>query len=297
MVHPALDDLDLAILRELQADGRLSNADLARRIGLSPPATHARRSPPGARRRHRPLRRAPGPRGGRLDLLCFVSVGLRPTIARRSIASAMRSRRCPRSSRCHHVTGEYDYLLRVALRNRRDLERFVVDRLAPLPGIAPDPDQPGAARGEAHHRVAALAQLSGTPDRAVPATTHGGPERDDARAAPHHGPAARPALAGQSRGRSRWSSRCTVTTREQRLAALSEAGYNTFLLRQRRRLHRPPDRLRHVRHERPPVGRHDAGRRGVRRKPQLLPPRGGGPALLRLPVHRADAPGPRAPST
>ena len=42
MVHPALDDIDLAILRELQGDGRLSNADLARRIGLSPPATHAR---------------------------------------------------------------------------------------------------------------------------------------------------------------------------------------------------------------------------------------------------------------
>ncbi|MCK7497674.1 MAG: beta-eliminating lyase-related protein [Comamonadaceae bacterium] len=35
---------------------------------------------------------------------------------------------------------------------------------------------------------------------------------------------------------------------------------------------------RHQRDERPPVGRHDARRRGLRRQPQLLPPRGGGPA-------------------
>jgi len=36
----------------------------------------------------------------------------------------------------HHVTGEYDYVLRVALRNRRDLERFLVDRLNTISGIA-----------------------------------------------------------------------------------------------------------------------------------------------------------------
>ena len=42
MVHPARDEIDDAILRELQADGRLSNADLARRIGLSQAATHGR---------------------------------------------------------------------------------------------------------------------------------------------------------------------------------------------------------------------------------------------------------------
>jgi DNA-binding Lrp family transcriptional regulator len=34
------------------------------------------------------------------------------------------------------VTGEYDYVLRVALRNRRDLERFLVDRLNTISGIA-----------------------------------------------------------------------------------------------------------------------------------------------------------------
>ena len=39
---PPLSELDRAILTELQTDGRISNVELARRVHLSPPATHAR---------------------------------------------------------------------------------------------------------------------------------------------------------------------------------------------------------------------------------------------------------------
>ncbi|MEO8207546.1 MAG: AsnC family transcriptional regulator [Chloroflexota bacterium] len=54
MTDVVLDDLDRAILRELQADGRISNLDLSRRIDLSPPATQARADRAGPRlRRHR----------------------------------------------------------------------------------------------------------------------------------------------------------------------------------------------------------------------------------------------------
>ncbi|MCB0240271.1 MAG: Lrp/AsnC ligand binding domain-containing protein, partial [Anaerolineae bacterium] len=35
-----------------------------------------------------------------------------------------------------HVTGEFDYLLKVAIRNRKDLERFVLHRLTPIAGVA-----------------------------------------------------------------------------------------------------------------------------------------------------------------
>ena len=48
----------------------------------------------------------------------------------------MPSSAAPEVLEVHHVTGEYDYVLRVALRNRRDLERFLVDRLNVIPGIA-----------------------------------------------------------------------------------------------------------------------------------------------------------------
>ena len=136
MVHPARDEIDDAILRELQADGRLSNADLARRIGLSQAATHGR-----VRRLERDgvidryVALVDREQAG-FDLLCFVSVGLRAhghddvERFRDAVIAA------PEVLEVHHVTGEYDYVIRVALRNRRDLERFLVDRLNVIPGIA-----------------------------------------------------------------------------------------------------------------------------------------------------------------
>ena len=42
----------------------------------------------------------------------------------------------PEVLECHHVTGEFDYLLKVVVRNREDLERFVIQRLTPVPGLA-----------------------------------------------------------------------------------------------------------------------------------------------------------------
>lgn len=136
MVQAARDEIDDAILRELQADGRLSNADLARRVGLSQAATHGRvrrLERDGVIERYVALvdREQAG-----FDLLCFVSVGLRAhghdEVERfRTMVTA-----APEVLEVHHVTGEYDYVLRVALRNRRDLERFLVDRLNVIPGIA-----------------------------------------------------------------------------------------------------------------------------------------------------------------
>lgn len=136
MVHPTRDEIDDAILRELQADGRISNADLAGRIGLSQAATHAR-----VRRLERDgvidryVALVDREHAG-FDLLCFVSVGLRAhghdDVERFRVAVLA----APEVLEVHHVTGEYDYVLRVALRNRRDLERFLIDRLNVIPGIA-----------------------------------------------------------------------------------------------------------------------------------------------------------------
>ena len=110
--------------------------------------------------------------------------------------------------------------------------------------------------------------------------------------APHHGPAARPPQLGRAvedqDGRAAQDDHPRAAGRGAGGGRLQHVPAAVG-----RRLHRPPDGLRHVRHERPAVGRDDAGRRGLRRQPELLPPRGGDPALLRLPLHRPDPPGPR----
>ena len=42
----------------------------------------------------------------------------------------------PEVLECYFVTGEFDYLLKVAVRSRKDLERFLMEKLTPVPGIA-----------------------------------------------------------------------------------------------------------------------------------------------------------------
>jgi Lrp/AsnC family transcriptional regulator, leucine-responsive regulatory protein len=131
-----LDDLDRAILRELQADCRMSNVELARRVNLSPPAIHAR------------IKRLEGlgfitqyaalinrEKAG-YDMLCFISV----TLQQHQLDHVNNFRRAvqemPEVLECHFVTGEHDYMLKVVLRNRKDLDRFLMEQLTPIPGIA-----------------------------------------------------------------------------------------------------------------------------------------------------------------
>ena len=41
----------------------------------------------------------------------------------------------PEVLECYHLTGEYDYLLKVVLHNRKHLERFILETLTPIPGM------------------------------------------------------------------------------------------------------------------------------------------------------------------
>jgi DNA-binding Lrp family transcriptional regulator len=130
-----LDEQDLIILRELQA-GIASNAELARRVNLSAPATHAR---------VRRLEQLGFMRGNvtvlnreRLgfDLLCFITVSLqmhKPEELRKFLLAMQNA---PEVLECHQVTGDYDYILKVALRGRSDLQRFLMDVMTPIPAVA-----------------------------------------------------------------------------------------------------------------------------------------------------------------
>lgn len=131
-----LSQLDRAILRELQADGHVSNADLARRINLSPPATHARvrrLEQLGYIRQYTALvdREKLG-----YDLLCFVQVTLQLHQPEQVRSFPEHIRQLPEVLECHHVTRDYDYLLKIIARNRQELERVLMERLTPIPGVA-----------------------------------------------------------------------------------------------------------------------------------------------------------------
>jgi DNA-binding Lrp family transcriptional regulator len=131
-----LNDTDRQILAILQEEGRISNAELARRIDLSPPATYVRLKnleEAGYIRGYVALLQ---PEHVGYDLLCFVQVTLQLHNIEQIEAFRAAVRSMPEVLECHHVTGDYDYLLKVASRSRKDLERFLMEQLTPAPGVA-----------------------------------------------------------------------------------------------------------------------------------------------------------------
>lgn len=135
-VQASLDETDRAILRLLQDDGRISNAEIARRVGLSAPACHARikrLEEADVIRRYATLlnRELLG-----FDMVCFINVSLQlhqfEAVERfKELVQDM-----PEVLECHHITGEFDYLLKAVFRNRNELQEFVVNKLTPIPGMA-----------------------------------------------------------------------------------------------------------------------------------------------------------------
>jgi len=131
-----LDELDVAILRELQEEGRLSNVELARRINLSPPATHARIKRLDEQGLIRQYVALLDPVKMGYDLMCFISISLQLHQTEELEAFKERISQMPEVLECFHVTGEFDYLLKVVVRNRQELQRLVVERITPLAGVA-----------------------------------------------------------------------------------------------------------------------------------------------------------------
>ena len=131
-----MDKVDHKILRELQRDGRLSHQELGEKIGLS--------ASPCARR----IRKleAEGYITGytaeidetRLGFAfnVFISVRLDRQIDDRLVAFEREVGLCPEVVDCWLMTGSFDYLLRVSVRDLEEFEHFLTRRLTKLPGVA-----------------------------------------------------------------------------------------------------------------------------------------------------------------
>jgi Lrp/AsnC family leucine-responsive transcriptional regulator len=128
-----LDSVDCRIIAELQADGRLSNVELADKIGLSP-------SP--CLRRVKRLERDGYIEGYRaalrrdrigLGFSVFLGVKIDGHTNARALEFEKTVVAMPEVVACHLVSGEADYFLEVVVPDLGDYQRFLVGRLLELP--------------------------------------------------------------------------------------------------------------------------------------------------------------------
>ena len=131
----ALDDTDRRMIRALQADGRMTNADLARAVNLSESA---------CLRRLRALEAAEvisrytaiiNERAVGLPISVFVTVTLSSQAEGALTAFETAIATVPEVVECYLMTGGSDYLLRLVVRDVDDLERVHSRELTRIPGV------------------------------------------------------------------------------------------------------------------------------------------------------------------
>ena len=130
-----LDNTDLRILDELQRDGSLSNVELARRVHLSPSPCLARvKAMESARVIDRYVAIANAAALG-LGLSVFISISLRSQSRETLGEFEKRIVEHDEVMECYLMTGDSDYLIRIAVADIATLEKFILEQLAPIPGI------------------------------------------------------------------------------------------------------------------------------------------------------------------
>ncbi|GAB1582849.1 Lrp/AsnC family transcriptional regulator [Phyllobacterium phragmitis] len=132
----SLDRIDLAILENLQKDGRMSNATLAEKVGLSQSACSRRLDileKTGVIRGYH-ARLSNKMLGHPVTVIVNVSLSGQADKQLREFETAVR--RCPNVLVCYLMSGEYDYLLRVAARDLEDYERIHKFWLSAMPHVA-----------------------------------------------------------------------------------------------------------------------------------------------------------------
>jgi Lrp/AsnC family leucine-responsive transcriptional regulator len=127
------DDADRKILEMLQHNGRTPYAELGKAVGLAVSSVNERVRKLHERGVIEGVHSALSPAALRLDLLAFIFVGWTdpatetPFLERVAIEPAIME--------CHHVTGTWNYLLKVRTRTTRDLEAFLNAVVKAVPGV------------------------------------------------------------------------------------------------------------------------------------------------------------------
>ena len=131
-----LDVTDWRILRELQADGRITNVELAQRVGISAPP---------CLRRVRALEEAGIIKGFTalldakalgFDVTAFAMVGLHSQAEADLIAFEERARSSPIVRDCYMLSGEIDFVLKCVATDLSAFQDFIIHELTAAPNVA-----------------------------------------------------------------------------------------------------------------------------------------------------------------
>jgi DNA-binding Lrp family transcriptional regulator len=131
-----LDDIDWKILAELQVDGRMTNVELARRVGISPPP---------CLRRVRTLEEAGFIKGYRAilderelgyDVLAFVEVRLKSQSEADLLTFEAAVRGWDFARECHMLSGEYDFILKCVAPDLKSFQTFMISTITAQPNVA-----------------------------------------------------------------------------------------------------------------------------------------------------------------
>ncbi len=136
MVTTRLDEIDRKILAELQADGRMTNVELAKRVGISAPP---------CLRRVRTLEEAGYIRGYHaevntrelgFEVQVFAMVGLESQAEAELRAFEDRCRDWPLVRECHMLNGEVDFILKCVAPDLSSFQQFLTGDLLTTPNVA-----------------------------------------------------------------------------------------------------------------------------------------------------------------
>ena len=136
MPNKSLDAIDRQILENLQNDARMRNVELAEKVGLSPSPCLRRvgnLEETGVIRGYATLVDA---EAVGLPVSVFVSVTLEKQIEKALEKFEKEIRARPEVMECYLMTGEADYLLRVVTADLGAYERFLIEHLTRIPGVA-----------------------------------------------------------------------------------------------------------------------------------------------------------------
>jgi DNA-binding Lrp family transcriptional regulator len=136
MKKPRLDDIDLRIIDELQRNGRMTNVDLARRVGISAPP---------CLRRVRALEQSGFIAGYHANVdpallgfgvTVFAMVGLHSQAEADLQAFEARVESWPEVRECHMLNGDIDFILKCVAPDLASFQDFLTQKLTPAPNVA-----------------------------------------------------------------------------------------------------------------------------------------------------------------